>query len=94
MAKSIKPLEATVVELQSGLNAELYDSVHVVQVYLDQINKYNERLRAVIQTAPPELLLARAQALDQERKQGKIRGPLHGIPVLVKVIFHLVCRPC
>ncbi|KUJ14715.1 amidase signature enzyme [Mollisia scopiformis] len=66
MAKTINPLEITVLELQNGLSNGDYDSVQVVQVHLDQINKHNERLRGVIQTAPTEILFAAARALDQE----------------------------
>ena len=55
------------------------------QLYLDRIAALNERgpmLRAVIEVNSDALTLA--DTLDQERKAGKLRGPLHGIPVLIK----------
>ncbi|KAK5992138.1 putative amidase [Cladobotryum mycophilum] len=56
----------------------------VSKAYLSQIKRHNDYLRAVINTAPESLLLERAHMLDEERKQGNIRGPLHGIPILIK----------
>ncbi len=42
-------------------------------------------LRAVISVAPDDVVLARAVALDAERARGHVRGPFHGIPILLKV---------
>ncbi|EXJ83069.1 hypothetical protein A1O1_06687 [Capronia coronata CBS 617.96] len=74
--------EVTVDDLQylfssGGLNSEQY-----VQFCLDRVQKINPYLECVIETNPEAL--SHARALDVERKQGKIRGPLHGIPVFVK----------
>jgi Asp-tRNA(Asn)/Glu-tRNA(Gln) amidotransferase A subunit family amidase len=63
MSKTVKLLKTTVVELQNSLKAGQYDNVQTIQVYLDQINKHNEGLCGVIQTAPTDILVARAQAL-------------------------------
>lgn len=83
--------------ISSPISAESgYDSVEqlsktdassekIVQRYLDQIARTDDagpRLNAVIAGLPDAITQARK--LDAERKAGKIRGPLHGIPVLVK----------
>lgn len=62
-------------------------SVELVKESLAQIQRHNKQglnLKAVIFVAPEQLLLERAAVLDEERAQGKLRGPLHGIPVLLK----------
>ena len=60
-------------------------SLGLVGQYLAQIEKHDGKLHAMIQTTPKDLLEATAKSLDQERAAGKIRGPLHGIPILIKV---------
>lgn len=60
-------------------------SVEITQLYLDRISALDRngpRLRSIIETNPDALDIARS--LDQERAQGTIRGPLHGIPIIVK----------
>lgn len=56
----------------------------IIQAYLGQIEKYNPSLRAILYTAPAESLLDTASKLDREWQAGMIRGPLHGIPILLK----------
>jgi amidase len=54
---------------------------------LEQIAKYNQAgpvLRTIYAVAPDEHVLAVAEALDKERTEGRLRGPQHGIPVIVK----------
>jgi amidase len=54
-------------------------------MYLERIERLDRRgpaLRSVIETNPDALAIA--DALDRERKSGRVRGPLHGVPVLVK----------
>ena len=80
---SFDPFLATASDLQVQLGSRKVNSSHIVKVYLDEIAKNNEYLRAVIVTAPD--VLATAAQLDHEREKGQIRGPLHGIPILVKV---------
>ena len=75
----------TAVELQDLLSAGRTTSEDLVHQYLDHIGKYNEHYRAVIHTAPTESALAVAKSLDLERTRGYTRGPLHGIPVIIKV---------
>ena len=52
-------------------------------MYFDQIALHDEYLKAILIVSPMALL--QAAALDKERMQGHVRGPLHGIPILVKV---------
>lgn len=51
---------------------------------IDRNNVNGLGLRAVIQVAPSELVLAIAKELDEERDKRAVPGPLHGIPILVK----------
>jgi amidase len=77
--------EASVTELQAGLDTGSFTSVELVKAYFKRIEEVNEQragLRAVLETNP--LALFQAQALDEERAFFGPRGPLHGIPVLVK----------
>ncbi|KAJ1033101.1 hypothetical protein NDA16_000379 [Ustilago loliicola] len=78
-------LNAGVDELKSGLSNGEYSAVELVQAYLARIGEVNINgpgLRAIIETSP--VALAEARKLDAERQEGKIRGPLHGIPIIVK----------
>ncbi|KAJ6021031.1 hypothetical protein N7540_006535 [Penicillium herquei] len=70
--------------LQSLLTQGQVTSYDLVKRYLAQIAQHDDKLRAMIKTTPVELLEATAKYLDQERASGKIRGPLHGIPILIK----------
>ena len=77
--------EATLSELQAGMAAGRMTARSITQLYLDRITALNlngPALRHVLETNPDALSLA--DSLDQERKAGKVRGPLHGIPILLK----------
>lgn len=87
MALLFDPLTATAHELQAGLKEGKFNSVYLVNAYLSQIQKYNGYLHAVLSVAPRLSLFEQAKALDAERETGKTRGPLHGIPILLKVII-------
>lgn len=85
MGTDIDVLTATAEELQQLLSSSTdITSKHLVKIYLAQIKRHNDHLRAIISTAPESLLLERADMLDEERKDGKLRSPLHGIPILIK----------
>ena len=75
-------VEATIPELQDAMASGELTSAHLVRGYLERIQSLNPLLHSVIQTNP--LAVCIAQQLDEERRNGHIRGPLHGIPVLVK----------
>ncbi|KAK7062779.1 hypothetical protein VNI00_000268 [Paramarasmius palmivorus] len=74
--------EASVVELQEGLDAGDFSSVDLVKAYFARINE-TSFLNAVIETNPSAL--EQAAALDEERECSGKRGMLHGIPILLKL---------
>ncbi|MFL6278527.1 MAG: amidase family protein, partial [Vicinamibacterales bacterium] len=77
--------EATVGQLQEAMAAGRYTSRRLVELYTERINAIDRTgptLRSVIELNPDALSIA--DALDAERKSGRVRGPLHGIPVLIK----------
>jgi amidase len=77
--------EATIAELQAAMEAGSLSSEELTQAYLERIaavDHHGPRLNSVIETNPEALELA--ASLDQERQNGTVRGPLHGIPMLVK----------
>ena len=75
-------LEATIPQLQALFQSGALTSQDLTQGYLDRIFQLNPVLGAVIETNPDALFIA--QGLDIERRTGRVRGPMHGIPVLVK----------
>ncbi|RFU76890.1 amidase family [Trichoderma arundinaceum] len=85
MATSINLLTATASELEAKLANNSVNSRQLVKLYLNQISQYNGYLKAVLAVAPEDLLDNTAAKLDAERAEGRIRGPLHGIPIIVKV---------
>jgi len=77
--------EMTVAQLQDGMRSGKLTSRGITQTYLRRIaalDRQGPTLRAVLETNPDALSIA--EQLDAERKAGKVRGPLHGIPVIVK----------
>ena len=84
-ADSFALQEATVADLQDRMAKGTETARSLCEKYLSRIKALNEQgpmLRAVIETNPDALAIA--DGLDRERKAGKVRGPLHGIPVLIK----------
>jgi amidase len=77
--------ELTVADLQQGMQKGRFTARSLCEQYLARIDALNRRgpaIRAVIETNPDAVQIA--DGLDAERKQERVRGPLHGIPVLVK----------
>ncbi|HEV7507134.1 MAG TPA: amidase [Thermoanaerobaculia bacterium] len=77
--------ETTIAALQEGMKSGRHTARSIVEAYLGRIEELNLKgpeLRAVIETNPEAI--ATAEALDAERKAKGPRGPLHGIPVLLK----------
>lgn len=79
-------VETSIPELQAALTARRVTSRQLVEQYLVRIATYDQRLRASITVNAKAL--ADADALDRERAQGKVRGPLHGIPIALKDNIH------
>lgn len=77
--------EISVDELQQKINDGVYTSEKIVQLYLKRIEDIDINgpgLNSVLELNPDALDIARQ--LDKERAEGKLRGPLHGIPVMIK----------
>ena len=77
--------EMSLSELQQGLQSGKYSSRSLVEKYVDRINDLDKRgpaLNSVIELNPDAESIA--AALDRERKDKGVRGPLHGIPILIK----------
>lgn len=77
--------EITIDELQEKMKQGAYTSEQLTQLYLDRINaidKNGYKLNSVIELNPDAIAIAKQ--MDGERKAGKLRGPMHGIPVLIK----------
>src|SRR6185436_12124092 len=77
--------ELTVAQLQDAMATGRYSARRLVELYTERINAIDRRgpaLRSVIELNPDALSIA--DVLDAERKNGRLRGPLHGIPVLIK----------
>ena len=77
--------ELTVDDLQAGMASGQWSAVEIAEMYLDRIEAIDRQgpaLRSVLETNPDALRIARD--LDAERAAGRVRGPLHGIPVLIK----------
>jgi amidase len=77
--------EATIADLQERMRSGALTAESLTQAYLDRIAALDRRgpaLRSVIESNPDAL--GTAKALDRERREKGPRGPLHGIPVLVK----------
>lgn len=65
-------------------------SVELVDLCLDQIGRHNRHgqcLNALISVAPQNTVRERARLLDEERAAGRLKGPMHGIPIIIKDIF-------
>jgi amidase len=75
-------VEATISQLQAAMTNGQLTSRDLVLGYLNRIQSLNPTLHAVIETNPNAVSIA--TSLDNERKAGHVRGPLHGIPLLVK----------
>lgn len=73
---------ATIADLQQALHSGRMTSRQLVQAYLDRIKAYDGTTNSIRELSPTALVYA--DTLDTERTAGVVRGPLHGIPVLLK----------
>ena len=83
--KEMNLLEIDAKQLQGLLESGEVTSLDLVRRYIAQIQRHDDKLHAMIQITPLDLIEQRARSLDQERAAGNVRGPLHGIPITIKV---------
>jgi amidase len=77
--------ELTIRDLQDAMTAGRYTSRQLVELYsarIDELDRRGPTLRSISEVNPDALRIA--EELDAERRQGRVRGPLHGIPVVIK----------
>ncbi|MBI2688421.1 MAG: amidase [Acidobacteria bacterium] len=89
--KPFNVVEATIPQLQDALKRRKTTSRELVAQYLIRIAMYEDRLNATLYVNPKAF--EEADILDRERRQGKLRGPLHGIPIALKDNIHTTNMP-
>jgi len=91
---SVEPfdvVEATIPDMQRAMEEGRLTSRQLVEQHLLRIALYEERVNATIVVNPNAL--ADADRLDVERAQGRVRGPLHGVPIALKDNIHTTDMP-
>jgi amidase len=87
-------MEKSIPDLQKAMQSGAASSKQLTSAYLDRIRAYDKtgpRLNAFIAVNPHAL--EQAEALDRERAAGRVRGPLHGIPIVIKDNFETADMP-
>ena len=84
-------VEASIPDMQRAMREGRVTSRQLVEQYLIRIALYEEKLNATM--AVNEKALEEADRLDRERRAGKLRGPLHGIPIALKDNIHTTDMP-
>jgi amidase len=84
-------VDATIADMRTAMEGGRTTSRAIVQQSLDRIARYEPTLNAVITVNPRAL--EEAAARDEERKRGRVRGPLHGIPIALKDNIHTTDMP-
>lgn len=74
--------EASIPELEAQMASRRLSSADLTEAYLRRIERLDPLLHSVIETNPEALEIAARR--DDERRAGRVRGPLHGIPILLK----------
>jgi amidase len=91
---AVKPftvVEASIPEMRAAMEQRRITSRELVTQYLTRIATYEDRLHAALAVNPAAL--AEADERDRERAAGRVRGPLHGIPIAVKDNIHTTNMP-
>ena len=89
--KPFRLVDATIPEMRTAMAEKRLTSRELVSQYLIRIALYDHRLHAAIAVNPRAL--DEADALDRERAAGRLRGPLHGIPIALKDNVHTTDMP-
>jgi len=84
--KPFTVVEASISEMRTAMEQGRTTSRELVEQYLMRIGTYEDRLHAAITVNPRALELAAER--DRERAEGRVRGPLHGIPIALKDNVH------
>ena len=84
-------VETSLTDVQAALRAKRVTSVQLVTQYLLRIATYEDLLHAALHVN--RNALREAETLDRERRAGRLRGPLHGIPIAVKDNIHTTDMP-
>src|SRR5438105_11730477 len=84
-------VEASIADMQQAMASGRVTSRELVQQYLTRIALYDKKLNAVITVNPN--VLREADERDRERAGGRLRGPLHGIPIALKDNIHTTDMP-
>ncbi len=84
-------VEATIPQMRAAMTDGRLSSRELVSQYLIRVAVYEDRLNASLAVNPRAL--EEAERLDRERTQGRVRGPLHGIPVALKDNIHTTDLP-
>ena len=84
-------VEAGIADMQKAMKDGRVTSRELVLQYLTRIATYEDKLNAAMTVNPRAL--QEAEALDRERARGKLRGPLHGIPIALKDNIHTTDMP-
>ena len=80
--KSFELEEITVAELQDAMKSGKMSAKEIAEKYLARIKEIDGKINSIIEINPDALMIA--EQLDAERKSGKLRGALHGIPIVLK----------
>src|SRR2546428_3872934 len=89
--KPFTVIETNIPEMKRAMRKKRVTSRELVQQYLTRIAIYDDKLHATISVNPNAL--KEAEELDRERARGRLRCPLHGIPIALKDIIHTTNMP-
>ena len=89
--KPFSVVEASIPDMRAALARHAVTSRELVLQYLARIATYEDKFHAALTVNPHAL--EEADALDRERAAGRVRGPLHGIPIALKDNIHTTDMP-